>query len=134
MNHTIHVTLVNGAVHALPNPLPAVQPGDTVVWDLVDETVRNRDLHVEFEEVRTPKTDGREATNGFTARPCGKDGPFNGISKENDRILGTVAQGRQGLFIYKFFEDGTQVDWGNRMLGDENFGGVDVPPSAPRGG
>lgn len=131
MDHSIHVILVNGTVQAKPNPLPKVRPGDTVAWDLGDETVRDRDLHVEFQEVRTKLADGNEATG-----PCGKDGPFSSVSKENGRIFGTVAQGRLGLFIYKFFEDGTQVEWEkeNRMHGEENFGGVDVPPPPPRGG
>lgn len=136
MQHIINVSLrpadssgdaADVRVFADPNPLPEVQPGDTVVW-LLDPSTDGRELRVEFDKVRAP------AVGGSTSEtPTAPTGPCPALERRT-AIVGQVLGDRHGLFIYKFLEGDAQVAWGNKMHGTENFGGLEVPQPAPRGG
>jgi hypothetical protein len=128
MDHVIKVSLDEGEVRADPNPLPNLRPGDTVTW-LLPAGLDESDLRVEFQEIRPLSADDAPARR----RRCGRNGPFATLTREPGRIFGRVPRRR---YIYKFFQGDEQIQWGegNRLPGDENFGGLDDPQPPPRGG
>ena len=136
MDHTIEVCLiqeveevygvkqVTKSVRAEPNPLalPHSQPGDTVTW-LLDESAAGKNLRVVFRQVLPLDGSAAQATNG----------PFSQLSTDAGRIVGTLEGNiRQGRYLYGFFAGDTKVPWANRLEGEDNFGGLDIPKPPPR--
>jgi len=148
-SHTIEVSFVSQLVHAEPNPLPApggtppvVLAGDTVEW-VFNPTVGQRILDVVFSAVDDlDPTTGKPVGN---LQATGALGPFVSLSRNGNRISGTIGSGipenvRQAKrFFYKLVEDGKPLNWDNSVQGAAplpggvliNGGGIDIPRTPP---
>lgn len=110
-------------VFAEPNP-QRVAIGDTVSWVFTPEA-KDRNLRVAFQEV--------QALGGAKLRDCDAKGPLASLTLDGDRVAAAPGAPPGERFIYKFMAGDDQFPWGNRLDGDQNFGGLDIPQPPPRG-
>ena len=128
-NHPITVSLVNGRVSAVPNPVPppgtTAINGNTVTWAFNGIA---GEIHVGFEFAREMA--------GGPLKPVGPMGPFAKIERVGNQIIGTFGQDLdpvQGIWRYfcKFFLDGRPLPWDSATESEMFDGGIDVPRQPP---
>lgn len=127
MEHKVRLRVLANSVVATPNPLPSVQPGDTVTFEVIGPSA---EYEVEFHEVR---------------RPCDPQGPFAVEPQGVAPLSGSVQADRLGRFLYNVFRVDrlpgplgrpvrSRLKWAREMEGGGNFGGIDIePPPSPKG-
>ncbi len=141
MDHIINVSLIDGRVHADPNPLPRrplpvvlVKSGEAVAWLFDRETVGDRVLTVKFQAV----VDLDPETGKPKGSPTSTDrfDPFISFERSLGIVGPDVPQDiRQAKrYLYRILdEDGNPLLWDNPVPGQpaDFGGGIDIPATPP---
>lgn len=144
-NHVIRITPIDRSIEADHNPFPGVrkdgvslQPGDTVTWVVPAD----RQMRVVFDQKRDLPV------NGNALQRSDPEGPFEYLSSEKGKIVGTVRAdlpegpaGQLQRFYYEIFEQDKPVSWISKPIEDLDNdsglvrgGGIDVPKKPPGSG
>lgn len=144
-NHVIKIIPKGDTIDADHNPFPgagqaevSLRPGDTVTWVLPAD----REMTVVFDQSRDLPV------NGNALKASDPKGPFELLSIEKGRIVGTVRAdlpegpaGQRQRFYYELLEQGRKVLWIKKPIehldNDPALlrgGGIDVPKKPPGGG